>query len=70
MLQFSALRSSIAMLIFRFLMVFLLLSVVVSMGFYLATGRVWFRRLALMLVRWGVLAAAGFFGVLMLERLL
>jgi hypothetical protein len=58
------------MLIFRFLMVFLLMSVVVSMGFYMATGRVWFRQLAILLVRWGVLAAAGFFGVLMLERLI
>jgi len=58
------------MLIFRFLMVFLLISVVVSMGFYLATGKVWFRRLAMTLVRWGVLAAAGFFGVLVLERML
>jgi hypothetical protein len=58
------------MLIFRFLMVFLLVSVVVCMGFYLATGRVWFRQLAIVIVRWGILAAAGFFGVLMLERLL
>lgn len=58
------------MLIFRFVMVFLLVSVVVSLGFYMATGRVWFRQLALTIVRWGVLAAAGFFGVLMLERML
>jgi len=35
-----------------------------------ATGQVRYRTLGLKLIKWAVLAAAGFFGVLMLERLL
>lgn len=57
------------MLMFRFAMMFLLLGVVVSMVFYVATGQVKYRNLGFKLVKWGVLAALGFFGVLVLERL-
>ncbi|MDP3423840.1 MAG: hypothetical protein Q8S32_08760 [Burkholderiaceae bacterium] len=58
------------MLIFRFTMVLLLLAVIASFVFYVATGQVRYRTLGLKLIKWAVLAAAGFFGVLMLERLL
>ena len=58
------------MLIFRFTMVLLLLAVIASFVFYVATGQVRYRTLGLKLVKWAVIAAAGFFGVLMLERLL
>ena len=58
------------MLIFRFTMVLLLLAVIASFVFYVATGQVRYRTLGLKLIKWAVIAAAGFFGVLMLERLL
>ncbi len=48
----------------------LMLGVVASMVFYVATGEVKYRNLGLKIVKWAVLAAAGFFGVLILERLL
>ena len=59
-----------AMLIFRWTMMLLMLGVVASMVFYVATGEVKYRNLGLKIVKWAVLAAAGFFGVLILERLL
>ena len=47
----------------------LLLAAIVCFGMYLATGqRVW-RQRGLLIVKWTLLAAAGFFGVLILERL-
>jgi hypothetical protein len=58
------------MLIFRFTMVLLLVAVIASLVFYVATGQVRYRTLGLKLVKWAVIAAAGFFGVLILERLL
>ena len=58
------------MLIFRWTMMLLMLGVVASMVFYVATGEVKYRNLGLKIVKWAVLAATGFFGVLILERLL
>jgi len=58
------------MLIFRFTMVLLLVAVIASLVFYVATGQVRYRTLGLKLIKWAVIAAAGFFGVLILERLL
>lgn len=58
------------MLIFRWTMMLLMLGVVASMVFYVATGEVKYRTLGIKIVKWAVLAAAGFFGVLILERLL
>lgn len=58
------------MLIFRWTMLLLLLGVIASMVFYVATGEVKYRTLGIKIVKWAVLAAAGFFGVLILERLL
>ena len=58
------------MLIFRWTMMLLLLGVVASFVFYIATGEVKYRTLGLKVMKWAVLAAMGFFGVLILERLL
>ncbi len=58
------------MLIFRWTMLLLLLGVVASFVFYVATGQVRYRTLGLKIMKWAVLAALGFFGVLILERLL
>jgi hypothetical protein len=58
------------MLIFRWAMLLLLLGVIASFVFYVATGQVRYRTLGLKMIKWAVLAALGFFGVLILERLL
>ena len=58
------------MLIFRWTMMLLLLAVIACFVFYVATGLVKYRTLGLKTMKWAVLAALGFFGVLMLERLL
>lgn len=58
------------MLFFRFTMVLLLLAVVACLVFYVATGEVRYRTWGLKIMKWAVLAALGFFGVLVLERLL
>jgi hypothetical protein len=58
------------MLIFRWTMLLLLMGVVASFVFYVATGQVRYRNLGLKIMKWAVLAAIGFFGVLILERLL
>jgi hypothetical protein len=58
------------MLIFRWTMFLLLMGVVASFVFYVATGQVRYRNLGLKIMKWAVLAAIGFFGVLILERLL
>lgn len=58
------------MLIFRWTMLLLLLGVVASFVFYVATGQVRYRTLGLKIMKWAVLAALGFFGVLVLERLI
>jgi hypothetical protein len=57
-------------LIFRWTMLLLLLGVIASFVFYVATGQVRYRTLGLKMIKWAVLAALGFFGVLILERLL
>jgi len=57
------------MLFFRFTMILLLLAVVATFVFYVATGDVRYRTLGLKIIKWAVLAALGFFGVLLLERL-
>jgi len=58
------------MLFFRWTMMLLMLGVVASFVFYVATGEVKYRTLGLKIIKWTVLAALGFFGVLILERLL
>lgn len=58
------------MLIFRLTLMLLLLGVVACFVFYIATGQVRYRTWGLKIIQWAVLAAVGFFGVLLLERLL
>lgn len=58
------------MLIFRLTMMLMLVAVIASFAFYIGTGQVRYRTLGLKLIKWAVLAAAGFLGVLLLERLL
>jgi hypothetical protein len=58
------------MLIFRLTMMLLLVAVVACFAFYIGTGQTKYRNLGLKLMKWAVLAGLGFFGVLLLERLL
>lgn len=57
------------MLIFRGLIMLLLAAGLVSFALYIATGQVRYRRFGLVIVKWTVVAALGFFAVLVLERL-
>ena len=57
------------MLLFRWLLRVLLLAAGVSFAFYAGTGQARYRRYGLVILKWTVLAALGFFGVLILERL-
>ncbi|MBL8372226.1 MAG: hypothetical protein JNK28_12635 [Burkholderiaceae bacterium] len=57
------------MLLFRWLLMVLLLAAGVSFAFYAGTGQARYRRYGLVILKWTVLAALGFFGVLILERL-
>lgn len=47
----------------------LLLAAVASFVFYIGTGQQRFRRYGLTLLKWAMIAAFGFFAVLILERL-
>ncbi|MEY3446238.1 MAG: hypothetical protein RIR45_993 [Pseudomonadota bacterium] len=57
------------MLLFRWLILLLLLGAVVSFVFYVGTGQDRFKRYGLVILKWTVLSALGFFAVLVLERL-
>lgn len=57
------------MLLFRWLILLLLLGAVVSFVFYTATGDPRFKRYGLLTLKWTLLAAFGFFAVLVLERI-
>jgi hypothetical protein len=57
------------MLVFRWAILLLLLAAGVSFAFYAGTGQVRFKRFGLVVLKWTLLAAFGFFGVLILERL-
>ena len=56
------------MLLFRWLILLLLLSAVVSFVFYVGTGQARFKSIGLMILKWTLIAAFGFFAVLILER--
>ncbi|MBX3610650.1 MAG: hypothetical protein KF871_12215 [Hydrogenophaga sp.] len=58
------------MLLFRWAVMLLLLAAGVSFAFYVGTGQVRYRQWGLVILKWTILAALGFFGVLVLERLL
>jgi len=56
------------MLLFRWMILLALLASVVSFMFYAGTGQARFRHYGLILLKWTLIAAFGFFGVLILER--
>ena len=57
------------MLIFRLVFGLLLLAGVLCLAMYVATSDVRWRQRGVVIVKWTVLAALGFFAVLILERL-
>jgi hypothetical protein len=56
------------MLLFRWLIMLLLIGAVVSFAFYAGTGQVRFKNWGLLILKWTLIAAFGFFAVLVLER--
>ncbi len=56
------------MLLFRWAIMLLLLTAGVLFAFYAGTGQARFKRAGLVVLKWTVIAALGFFGVLILER--
>ena len=56
------------MLLFRWLILLLLLSAVVSFMLYAGTGQARFKQFGLIVLKWTLIAAFGFFAVLVLER--
>jgi hypothetical protein len=56
------------MLLFRWLILMLLLGAVVSFTFFAATGQARYKRIGLVILKWTLIAAFGFFAVLILER--
>lgn len=57
------------MLIFRLVFGLLLLASLVCLAMYVGTRRTVWRRRAVLVLKWALIAALGFFGVLVLERL-
>jgi uncharacterized membrane protein YccC len=58
------------MLIFKFVFFFLLLVAGALFALYIATSQPRYKRWGITVLKWTVIAALGFFGVLILERLL
>ena len=58
------------MLLFRWLFLLLLVAAGVCFAFYAGTGQQRFKRYGLVILKWTVIAAFGFFAVLIVERLL
>ncbi|MEO7160362.1 MAG: hypothetical protein ABJA84_10800 [Polaromonas sp.] len=56
------------MLLFRWMLLLALLAAMVCFMFYAGTGQLRFRRYGWMVLKWALLAAFGFFAVLILER--
>jgi hypothetical protein len=57
------------MLLFRWIIMLLLLAAGVSFAFYAATGQPKYKRFGLVVLKWTLLAALGFFAILTLDRL-
>jgi hypothetical protein len=57
------------MLLVRWVIMLLLLAAGVSFAFYAGTGNPRYKRFGLVVLKWTLLAALGFFAVLILERL-
>jgi hypothetical protein len=56
------------MLLFRWMLLLALLTALVCFMFYAGTGQLRFRRYGWVVLKWALIAAFGFFGVLILER--
>ena len=56
------------MLLFRWIILLLLLTAGVSFVFYVGTGQPRFKRFGWLVLKWTLLAAFGFFAVLIMER--
>ena len=56
------------MLLFRWMILLALLTSMVCFMFYAGTGQLRFRRYGWTVLKWALIAAFGFFGVLILER--
>lgn len=56
------------MLVFRWAILLLLLVAGVSFAFYAGTGQLRYRRFGWIVLKWTLLAALGFFAVLIAER--
>ncbi len=57
------------MLLFRWLILLLLIGAAVCFAFYAGTGQVRYRRWGLVTLKWTLIAAFGFFAVLILQRI-
>ena len=57
------------MLLIRTLLMLLLVAAGVSFACYVITGQPRFKRFGLVILKWTILAAMGFFGVLIVQRL-
>lgn len=57
------------MLIFRWLLLLFLVAGLVCFAMYIGTGQLRWRQLGIVVVKWTVIAALGFFAVLILERM-
>ncbi len=57
------------MLLFRWLFLLLLIGAAVCFAFYAGTGQVRYRRWGLITLKWTLIAAFGFFAVLILQRI-
>ncbi|MFT3664683.1 hypothetical protein [Piscinibacter sp.] len=57
------------MLIFRWIVLLLLVAGLLCFAMYIGTRDVAWRRRGLVIVKWTVIAALGFFAVLLLERM-
>jgi len=57
------------MLIFRWVVLLLLVAGALSLAMYVGTGEARWRNLGIRIVKWTVIAALGFFAVLVIERM-
>jgi hypothetical protein len=57
------------MLIFRTIVLLLLVAGLLCFALYIGTGQARWRALGIRIVKWTVIAALGFFAVLLLERI-
>ncbi len=57
------------MLIFRWVVLLLLVAGALSLAMYVGTGKARWRNLGIRIIKWTVIAALGFFAVLVLERM-